>query len=38
MRTYRDEITRLQTENQELRNELARRLGADRTAAVRKRS
>ena len=38
MRTYRDEITRLQTENQELRNELARRLGADRAAAVTKRS
>jgi hypothetical protein len=38
MRTYRDEITRLQTENQELRNELARRLGADRVAAVTKRS
>jgi Family of unknown function (DUF6262) len=38
MRTYRDEITRLQTENQELREELARRLGADRAAAVTKRS
>jgi hypothetical protein len=38
MRTYRDEITRLQTENQELREELARRLGADRVAAVTKRS
>ena len=38
MRTYRDEITRLQTENQELRGELARRLGADRAAAVTKRS
>jgi hypothetical protein len=38
MRTYRDEITRLQTENQKLRNELSRRLGADRAAAVTKRS
>jgi len=38
MRTYRDEITRLQTENQELREELARRLGADRAAAATKRS
>ena len=38
MRTYRDEITRLQIENQELRNELARRLGANRAAAVTKRS
>jgi cell division FtsZ-interacting protein ZapD len=38
MRTYRDEITRLQTLNQELRDELARRLGADRAAAVTKRS
>ena len=38
MRTYRDEITRLQTLNQELREELARRLGADRAAAVTKRS
>jgi hypothetical protein len=38
MRTYRDEITRLQTENQQLRQELARRLGVDRAAAVTKRS
>ena len=38
MRTYRDEITQLQTENQQLREELARRLGADRAAAVTKRS
>ena len=38
MRTYRAEITRLQTENQELREELARRLGADRAAAATRRS
>ena len=38
MRTYRAEITRLQTENHELREELARRLGADRAAAATKRS
>jgi hypothetical protein len=38
MRTYHDEITRLQTENQQLRQELASRLGADRAAAVTKRS
>jgi hypothetical protein len=38
MRTYRDEITRLQTENQQLRQELFRRLGAVRAAAVTKPS
>ncbi len=38
VRTYRDEITRLRIENQELREQLARRLGADRAAAVTKRS
>jgi hypothetical protein len=32
--TYRDEITRLRAENQALREQLARRLGADRAAAV----
>ena len=34
LRTYRDEITRLRTENQELRDQLARHLGAARAAAV----
>ena len=38
VRTYRDEITRLRIENQELREQLARRLGADRAAAVTRRS
>ena len=38
VRTYRDEITRLRIENQELREQLARPLGADRAAAVTKRS
>lgn len=38
VRTYRDEITRLRTENQELREQLARRLGDDRAAAVTRRS
>ena len=37
-RTYRDEITRLRTENQELREHLARQLGAARAAAVTRRS
>ena len=37
-RTYRDEINRLRTENQALREELARRLGAARAAAVTRRS
>ena len=32
--TYRDEISRLRTENQELRDQLARHLGAARVAAV----
>ncbi len=32
--TYRAEINRLKTENQEIREELARRLGADRAAAI----
>jgi hypothetical protein len=34
LRTHRDEITRLRTENQELRDQLARHLGATRFAAV----
>jgi hypothetical protein len=34
LRTYRDEITRLRTENQELRDQLARHLGVARVAAV----
>ena len=34
LRTYRDEITRLRTENQELHDQLARHLGAARAAAV----
>jgi len=34
LRTYRDEITRLRIENQELRDQLARHFGATRTAAV----
>lgn len=33
-RTYREEIARLRTENQAQRQELARRLGAARAAAV----
>jgi hypothetical protein len=37
LRTYRDEITRLRTENQELRDQLARHLGAARAAAVIRR-
>ena len=38
LHVYRDEIARLRTENQALREQLARRLGADRAAAVTKRS
>ena len=38
LRTYRDELTRLRTENQELREQLARHLGAARVAAVTKES
>lgn len=38
VRTYRDEIARLRAENQALREHLARRLGADRTDAITKRS
>lgn len=34
LRTYRDESSRLRTENQELRDQLARHLGATRAAAV----
>jgi DNA anti-recombination protein RmuC len=36
VRTYRDEVTRLRTENQELRDQLARHLGAARATAVTK--
>jgi cell division septum initiation protein DivIVA len=34
LHTYREEITRLRTENQELREQLARHLGTARAAAV----
>ena len=34
LRTYRDEISRLRTENQELRDQLARHLGVARAAAA----
>ena len=34
LRTYRDEITRLRTENRELRGQLPRHLGAARAAAA----
>jgi len=34
VRAYRDEVTRLRTENQELRDQLARHLGAARAAAA----
>ena len=34
LRIYREELTRLQTENRDLRERLARRLGAERAAAV----
>ena len=36
LRTYRDEISRLRTENQEIRDQLARHLGAARVEAVTK--
>ena len=36
--TYRAEINRLRAENQTLREQLARRLGAERTAAITSRS
>jgi uncharacterized coiled-coil DUF342 family protein len=38
LRTYREEITRLRSENQELREQLARHLGAARGAAVTRSS
>ena len=34
LRTYRDEVSRLRAENQELRDQLARHLGAARAAAA----
>lgn len=34
LHTYRAEITRLKAENQEVREQLARRLGADRATAI----
>ena len=34
LRTYRDEANRLRTENQELRDQLARHLGAARATAA----
>ena len=34
LHTYRQEITRLRAENQTLREQLARRLGAERAAAI----
>lgn len=34
LHTYREEITRLQSENRTLRQQLARRLGTERTAAI----
>lgn len=36
--TYRAEITRLRAENQKLREQLARRLGAERATAITRRS
>jgi len=38
LHTYRSEVARLRAENQALREQLARRLGADRAAAVTKRT
>jgi hypothetical protein len=38
LHTYREEITRLRNENQELRDQLARHLGAARAAAVTRSS
>ena len=38
LRTYRDEISRLRTENQDLRDQLARHLGAARVAATQDRT
>ena len=38
LRTYREETTRLRSENQELRDQLARHLGAARAAAVTRSS
>jgi hypothetical protein len=38
LRTYREEITRLRSENQELREQLARHLGAARATAVTRSS
>ena len=37
LHTYREEITRLRAENQTLREQLARRLGAARAAAITSR-
>jgi hypothetical protein len=37
LRTYREEITRLRADNHELREQLARHLGATRAAAVTER-
>ena len=38
LHAYREEITRLRAENHELREQLARRLGAERTAAITSQS
>ncbi len=38
LHTYRQEIARLRAENQQLREQLARRLGTERTAAITNRS
>ena len=34
LKIYREELTRLQAENRDLREQLARKLGAERAAAV----